>query len=361
MRVPDLSILAAAPAAPTFAAAAEHWRASRIDATDGTRVVHRVALQRAMPLLGDLPLGEITTEHGIRLVTSLSDAGARRGTIRKTLMYARAVLDEADIEPNPLRDKRVRLPHEEDDEIVPPEAEHVKPSTARSRRCIACRSSGSTEAARASPPSTSCSSATTTSRARASGSARRSARRDAASGSTCLPSSPRRSRPRSLRARIATRPHGYPCERSRRAPYLDRQDLKGARRPAVLAARPPAPAHQRPASARPVVRRDRRVRRTPQVLDLRRRLHARPRRRTRDRPAHAPRRMKARPIAPVPRIALTREEAAASLGMSLRAFEQRVQPDLRLIRRGRLRLVPLRELERWRTTQPNGRSRTSRT
>ena len=134
----------AAPAAPTFAAAAEHWRASRIDATDGTRVVHRVALQRAMPLLGDLPLGEITTEHGIRLVTSLSDAGARRGTIRKTLTYARAVLDEADIEPNPLRDKRVRLPHEEDDEIVPPEAEHVKPSTARSRRGIARRSSGST-------------------------------------------------------------------------------------------------------------------------------------------------------------------------------------------------------------------------
>jgi excisionase family DNA binding protein len=57
--------------------------------------------------------------------------------------------------------------------------------------------------------------------------------------------------------------------------------------------------------------------------------------------------MKAQSIAPVPRVALTREEAAAALGMSLTAFEQYVQPELRLIRRGRLRLVPVTELQRW--------------
>jgi hypothetical protein len=50
---------------------------------------------------------------------------------------------------------------------------------------------------------------------------------------------------------------------------------------------------------------------------------------------------------PVPRIALTREEAAHAIGMSLTSFEQYVQPDLRLIRRGKLRLVPVAELERW--------------
>lgn len=49
----------------------------------------------------------------------------------------------------------------------------------------------------------------------------------------------------------------------------------------------------------------------------------------------------------VPRTALTRAEAAASLGISLDAFETHVQPDLRLVRVGRLRLVPPRELERW--------------
>jgi hypothetical protein len=52
-------------------------------------------------------------------------------------------------------------------------------------------------------------------------------------------------------------------------------------------------------------------------------------------------------IATVPRLALTREEAAQALGMSLDSFERHVQPDLRLIRRGRLRLVAVSELERW--------------
>ena len=52
-------------------------------------------------------------------------------------------------------------------------------------------------------------------------------------------------------------------------------------------------------------------------------------------------------LAPVPRVALSREDAAAALGLSLDSFERHVQPDLRLIRRGRLRLVPVAELERW--------------
>lgn len=51
--------------------------------------------------------------------------------------------------------------------------------------------------------------------------------------------------------------------------------------------------------------------------------------------------------APIPRLALSREEAAAAIGMSLDSFERHVQPTLRLCRLGRLRLVPVRELERW--------------
>ncbi len=47
------------------------------------------------------------------------------------------------------------------------------------------------------------------------------------------------------------------------------------------------------------------------------------------------------------RLALTRSEAAAAIGVSLDSFERYVQPELRLVRRGRLRLVPIRELERW--------------
>jgi hypothetical protein len=52
-------------------------------------------------------------------------------------------------------------------------------------------------------------------------------------------------------------------------------------------------------------------------------------------------------VAPIPRLALTREEAAAALGMSLDSFERHVQPTLRLVRRGRMRLVPIDELRRW--------------
>lgn len=52
-------------------------------------------------------------------------------------------------------------------------------------------------------------------------------------------------------------------------------------------------------------------------------------------------------LAPVPRVALNREDAAAALGISLDSFERHVQPDLRMVRRGKLRLVPVAELERW--------------
>jgi len=48
-----------------------------------------------------------------------------------------------------------------------------------------------------------------------------------------------------------------------------------------------------------------------------------------------------------PRLVLTRVQAAESLGMSLDSFKRYVQPELRLVRRNRLRLVPLAELERW--------------
>jgi integrase len=48
-----------------------------------------------------------------------------------------------------------------------------------------------------------------------------------------------------------------------------------------------------------------------------------------------------------PRLALTRGEAAAALGMSINSFERHVQPELRLVRHGSLRLIPVREIERW--------------
>jgi hypothetical protein len=48
-----------------------------------------------------------------------------------------------------------------------------------------------------------------------------------------------------------------------------------------------------------------------------------------------------------PRVALRPEEAAASLGVSRTFFETMIGPELRVIRRGRLKLYAVRELERW--------------
>jgi hypothetical protein len=60
-----------------------------------------------------------------------------------------------------------------------------------------------------------------------------------------------------------------------------------------------------------------------------------------------PRRGPARPLQDVPRLLLTRQEAAASLGVSVDTFERRVQPFIQVVLCGQLVLVPPRELERW--------------
>jgi hypothetical protein len=49
----------------------------------------------------------------------------------------------------------------------------------------------------------------------------------------------------------------------------------------------------------------------------------------------------------VPRLLLTRGEAAAALGMSVNSLERHVQPHVRCVRKGSMRLFPIRELERW--------------
>jgi excisionase family DNA binding protein len=47
------------------------------------------------------------------------------------------------------------------------------------------------------------------------------------------------------------------------------------------------------------------------------------------------------------RIALTPDEAAAAIGVGRTTFYEHVMPDLRVIRLGRKRLIPVRELEAW--------------
>ena len=48
-----------------------------------------------------------------------------------------------------------------------------------------------------------------------------------------------------------------------------------------------------------------------------------------------------------PRVALSIEEACQSLGVSWDFWAEHVAPDIRVVRRGRRKLVGVRELERW--------------
>lgn len=54
-----------------------------------------------------------------------------------------------------------------------------------------------------------------------------------------------------------------------------------------------------------------------------------------------------RPTSRRTRLLVNRREAAEMLGMSLDSFERHVQTSLRLVRVGRMRLVPVSELERY--------------
>lgn len=48
-----------------------------------------------------------------------------------------------------------------------------------------------------------------------------------------------------------------------------------------------------------------------------------------------------------PRLTLTRAEAAAAMGISLRHFQRHVQPHLKCIYSGQLRLYTVEEIQRW--------------
>ena len=49
----------------------------------------------------------------------------------------------------------------------------------------------------------------------------------------------------------------------------------------------------------------------------------------------------------VQRLALTKAEAAESLGVSVDFFEDHIMLELEIVRRGRRRLIPIAELARW--------------
>ena len=81
-RVPVIRPLELAPA-PTVRQACDTWRTSRVDVTESTQVLHRVALARVIPILGEMRVDEVGESDVVRLVEVLAAKGKRRETIRK--------------------------------------------------------------------------------------------------------------------------------------------------------------------------------------------------------------------------------------------------------------------------------------
>jgi hypothetical protein len=164
LRVPDLSLLAAPAAVPTLRDVAERWKASDVDVSEGTRVLHRVALDRVLPLLGDRPVDAITGGDVAELVTQLTASGRKRETIRKSVSTS----PPCSTSPASTRTRHetgsasgCRSRSSRRSTRRPPHT--WKPCTGCSRPPTGCRCSGSTGQAHASRRSTRCASATTTS------------------------------------------------------------------------------------------------------------------------------------------------------------------------------------------------------
>jgi integrase len=129
MIVPDLRLLAEKPKAPTLAEAADRWRESRVDVVEQTGNMHRSAFGRIFkttPSLRGRRIDGLTVEDVAALVAALVEAGYKRETIRKTRTAFAQCLDFYAVEPNPVRDTRIKLPREPKAHVPPPLAEHVE-------------------------------------------------------------------------------------------------------------------------------------------------------------------------------------------------------------------------------------------
>jgi integrase len=110
------------PVTRTFGQWAEAYRMSRVDlAPETTKGV--ASHLKAMTVFDDCDPATITTADVQEWIAGLT---IRPASMRRYIATLRAVLDFANVDPNPARDSRVRLPREERTLVDPPSATDVE-------------------------------------------------------------------------------------------------------------------------------------------------------------------------------------------------------------------------------------------
>lgn len=112
------------PQPTTVATWGERYLASRIDVDTNTTKNYRTSIKKINATFGDRDVCTVTVADVAGWVSALA-AVHKPGTVQGYLLVFRLVLDFAQVDPNPARDARVKLPKQVREEPTPPPAEHV--------------------------------------------------------------------------------------------------------------------------------------------------------------------------------------------------------------------------------------------
>jgi integrase len=112
------------PPARTFREWAAAYEASRVDLAEETTKNLGSHLKRMLPVFGDRDPASITPADVQEWIGANADL--KPASLSRYLATLRQILDYAGIDPNPARDKRVRLPRIETAVVEPPTAEQVE-------------------------------------------------------------------------------------------------------------------------------------------------------------------------------------------------------------------------------------------
>jgi integrase len=117
----------------TFADLYDAFTASRVDVSEATKINYATHRIRLVDLLGDRDPQTIGWQDVQGVVSSLSEDLAPL-SVRNYLGTLRIVLDFADLDPNPARDRRVKLPRPEETLPNPPTSAEVETIIANAPR-----------------------------------------------------------------------------------------------------------------------------------------------------------------------------------------------------------------------------------